>query len=303
MNQPCFRAAAALSLLLTGAPLVSTAAAGQDAGRAPAATRPAPVEERRQFDRRAGQPMNAEATRQALNQVLAKHPPSVGRVLKMDPSLMRNEDYLAPYPELRDFLAEHGEVPLNAGYYLENVHVSEDRWEPPSPEHRMIESVLGWFAGFTAFLVVLGTLIWLIRTSLDHRRWNRLSKIQAEVHTKLMDRFSTNEELLTYVQTPSGRRFLESGPSPLQELPPAMAAPFARILWSIQIGAVLLVTGLGLLFLSSRAVPEARQLFYIAGCLAAAIGAGFVVSAAAAYFLSRRLGLLEPPAPPVQHNA
>ena len=59
--------------------------------------------------------------------------------------------------------------------------------------------------------------IWLIRTTLEQRRWSRLSKIQAEVHSKLMDRFSSNDELLTYVQTPSGRRFLESGPSPLQE--------------------------------------------------------------------------------------
>jgi hypothetical protein len=312
MNQPCFRAAV-LSLVLAGAPVVSTVSAGQGPAGAPAevgglrsrtGTRQAPDEEpRRQFDRRAVEPMNAEATRQALTQVLAKHPPSVGRVLKMDPSLMRNEAYLAPYPELRDFLAEHEEIALNAGFYLGNIHYSEDNWLPPSPEQRITESILGWLAGFSAFLVVLGTLVWLIRTSLDHRRWNRLSKIQAEVHTKLMDRFSTNEELLTYVQTPSGRRFLESGPSPLQEMPPAMAAPFARILWSVQIGAVLLVTGLGLLFLSNRAVLEARQLFYIAGCLATAIGSGFVVSAAAAYFLSRRLGLLEPPAPPVQTNA
>jgi hypothetical protein len=112
-----------------------------------------------------------------------------------------------------------------------------------------------------------------------------------------MDRFSSNEELLTYVQTPSGKRFLESGPSPVQDwTTPAISAPFSRILWSIQLGSVLLVTGLGLLFLSGRAFPEARDFFYIAGFLATALGAGFVVSAAAAYLLSRRLGLLDPPA-------
>jgi hypothetical protein len=76
---------------------------------------------------------------------------------------------------------------------------------------------------------------------------------------------------------------------------PAMAAPVSRILWSLQIGAVLLVSGVGLLFLSGRAIYEAQEFFYIAGCMATALGAGFLVSAAAAYGLSRRLGLLDRP--------
>jgi len=154
----------------------------------------------------------------------------------------------------------------------------------------------------TAAVIVISTLIWLIRTALEHRRWNRLSKIQAEVHSKLMDRFSSNDELLTYVQTPSGRRFLESGPSPLQEMTPAMGAPVSRILWSVQLGAVLLVAGLGLLFLSGRTNPDAAEFFYVGGCIGGALGAGFLVSAVAAYALSSRLGLLERPAPRAVHD-
>jgi len=227
--------------------------------------------------------------------LLQRHPPSVGRVLKLDPSLMRNESYLSAYPQIRDFLAEHPDVTLHAQYYLEPVRGTYEDWSP-SPRERMVEGILAGLAGFTAFIIVLSTLIWLVRTIIEHRRWNRLSRIQADVHTKLMDRFSSNEELLTYVQTPSGRRFLESGPSPQQESAPLMSAPFSRILWSVQLGSVLLVSGMGLLFLSDRAVQEAREFFYITGCLATAIGAGFLVSAAAAYVLSRRLGLLERPA-------
>ncbi|MGH9371694.1 MAG: hypothetical protein ACRD15_09205, partial [Vicinamibacterales bacterium] len=260
----------------------------------------APVGTPRPQDGRFLERMDANATRQALMEVLGKHPPSVGRVMRLDPSLMRNESYLDAYPQLRDFLAQHPEIPQNSAYYLEGIRGHNEDWQPPNPQQRMMEGILSGLAGFTAFAVVLGTLIWLIRTSLDHRRWNRLSRIQAEVHTKLMDRFSSNDELLTYVQTPSGRRFLESGPSPLQEIAPAMGAPFSRILWSVQLGAVLLVSGMGLLFLSGRAIPEAREFFYVFGCLATAIGAGFVVSAAAAYVLSRRLGLLDRP---VQNNA
>jgi hypothetical protein len=241
--------------------------------------------------------MDAQATRESLMQILEKHPPSVGRVLKLDPSLMGSESYLASYPELRDFLAQHPEVPQNAQYFLEGVRVSQnDNYQPRSQKLELVAGILGGFAAFTAAAIVLGTLIWLIRTVLDQRRWSRLSKIQAEVHSKLMDRFSSNDELLTYVQTPSGRRFLESGPSPLQEVPAAMAAPVARILWSMQIGAVLLVTGLGLLFLSGRAIFEVQEFFYAAGCMCTAVGAGFLVSAGAAYAFSRRLGLLDRPA-------
>ena len=243
--------------------------------------------------------MDAEATREELMQIIERHPPAVGRVLKLDPSLMRNEAYLAAYPALRDFLARHPEIPQNSPYYFERVQ-GVGEWRPREPKMELIAAVLGGTAGFIAFTIILSTLIWLIRTVLDHRRWNRLSKIQAEVHTKLMDRFSTNEELLTYVQTPSGRRFLEAGPSPLAEPGPALGAPVTRILWSVQIGAVLLVAGLGLWFLSTRATPEVQEVFFVFGCLAGALGAGFLVSAVAAYGLSRRLGLLDRP---VQSNA
>ncbi|CAN5843750.1 hypothetical protein BH24ACI4_BH24ACI4_30500 [soil metagenome] len=241
----------------------------------------------------AARQMDAEETRQALMQLLERHPPSVGRVLKLDPSLLRNDSFLEPYPQLRAFLAEYPEIPLNAAYYLEHVRGVND-WPPPSPQRMLQEMLQGVFV-LIGFAVVLGTFIWLIRTVLEQRRWNRLSKIQAEVHTKLMDRFSSNDELLTYVQMPAGRRFLESGPSPLQESVPAMSAPLTRILWSTQLGAVLLVSGLGLLFLSGRAAVETREFFYIIGCMSTAVGLGFVLSAVAAYLLSRRLGLLDAP--------
>jgi hypothetical protein len=248
--------------------------------------------------------VDANATRQELMEILEKHPPSVGRVLKLDPSLMRNENYLANYPELRDFFAQHPEIPQNTPYYLEQVRVgfNDDSMRPRNERMEMVGAILGGLAALTAAAIVLSTLVWLIRTTLEQRRWSRLSKIQAEVHSKLMDRFSSNDELLTYVQTPSGRRFLESGPSPLQETTPQMGAPIARILWSLQLGAVLGVGGLGMLLLSGNTVPEAGEFFFIAGCIAGALGAGFLVSALAAYVLSSKLGLLERPSRAAAHD-
>jgi hypothetical protein len=281
-----FRAAASLTLLLlTGSAFVSETYAAQ-----PVDSRPRPQErlEVRVDD------MDAERTREALMEVLRRHPPSVGRVLKLDPTLMRNDTYLAAYPSLRQFLTQHPDVQQSPSYYLSEVRVGGDgEWQPPTQRQRMLETFLAGAAGFTVFVIVLTTLVWLLRTLLDQRRWNRLSKIQAEVHTKLMDRFATSEELMAYVQTPSGRRFLEAGPVPLEEAPRSIGAPFGRILWSAQVGVVLFVTGLGLLYVSSRAFEEMREFFFIVGALSLALGAGFAVSSLASYILSRRLGLVE----------
>jgi hypothetical protein len=277
--------AAAIALGLTCSPLVGTALGQAAQAQAPRLERPTQVTV-----------MDAQSTREELMRILEKHPPSVGRILKLDPSLMRSESYLAAYPELREFLAQHSEVPQNSQYYLEGVRVSPNEGYQRNDKLELAAAVLAGFAAFSAAGILLGTLVWIIRTVLEQRRWSRLSKIQAEVHSKLMDRFSSNDELITYVQTPSGRRFLESGPSPLQQdMAPAVAAPLSRILWSMQLGVVLLVAGLGLLFLSGRALFEIQEIFYIAGCMATAVGAGFLVSAVAAYVLSRRLGLLDRP--------
>jgi len=38
------------------------------------------------------------------------------------------------------------------------------------------------------------------------------AKVQAEAHTKLLDRLTSNDELLAYVQSSAGSRFLQSAP-------------------------------------------------------------------------------------------
>lgn len=280
--------AAVLSLFLAAGAFAPGASAQQPERRpAPPAVQPAPP----------AQTMDAEATREQLMELLRKHPPSVARVLKLDPSLMTNEGYLAPYPAIAAFLAQHPEIQQNAPYYLQDVRAVEGGWAPENYKLRMIEGTLAGLGGITIFLAVLATVVWLVRTVLEQRRWNRLSKIQAEVHTKLMDRFSSNDELITYVQTPSGRRFLESGPSPLQEERRIIGAPFSRILWSVQAGVVLAVTGLGVLGVRGTVADlDFQQFLMVVGMLLLALGLGFVLSAGAAYGLSRKLGLFDRPA-------
>ena len=63
----------------------------------------------------------AEQTRGQL-ELIGKIPPAVGRVLKLDPSLMSNPAYMLPYPLLATYLAQHQEIAHNPGYFLENVN-------------------------------------------------------------------------------------------------------------------------------------------------------------------------------------
>ena len=149
-------------------------------------------------------------------------------------------------------------------------------------------------AVLTAFLMGLLAVGWLIRTLVDYRRWHRLSRVQAEAHNKLLDRFSANSELIAYVQSPAGNQFLQSAPIALDPGSRRLGAPFARILWSVQAGLVLITDGLGIQMVSHRMTDiDAQQALFAIGVLALALGIGFVISAAVAYLLSRKLGLFD----------
>ncbi len=145
-----------------------------------------------------------------------------------------------------------------------------------------------------AACIAIGVLTWLIRTFINYRRWLRLVKVQTDVHSKLLDRFTGHDDLLAYIQSPAGSKFLQSSPIALDAGPRSLGAPLGRILWSVQAGVVLTAGGIGLQFVSARVSEDASQPLHALGVLAVALGLGFVVAAAAAYWLSRKLGLIEP---------
>lgn len=240
---------------------------------------------------------DAERTREELMNLLEKYPPALGRVLKLDPSLLANEGYLTPYPALSAFLGQHPEVQRNPPYFLERIQVGSGylREDQTSQTYRMWQNVMDWFGGLTVGAMILATLTWLIRLLVDYRRWYRLSKVQAEAHTKLLDRMTANEELLAYVQSPAGAKFLQSAPITLDPASRTIGAPFGRILWSVQVGLVLAAGGFGLQYVSGRVTTEAAQPIFAMGVLAVALGIGFVLSAVVSYAMSRRLGLIETP--------
>lgn len=237
---------------------------------------------------------DAEETRQQLDQLLRQYPPSLAEVLRLDPSMLSNEAYLATYPGLAAFLTQHPEVAHNPAYFVGSQNVRS--WDDNTPQMaaiRMWQELAQNVAIVAVVLTITSAFVWLIRLLLDYRKWLRLSKTQTEVHTKLLDRFATNDDLLAYIQTPSGRRFLDSAPITLDSEPArTVSAPINRILWSVQVGIVLAAGAAGLIFVSGRQMPEIGQPMSALGSVGLALGAGFVVSALISYLLSKRLGLV-----------
>lgn len=234
---------------------------------------------------------DAQRTRNELSQLLERYPPSLRTVLSVDPSLLGNQPFLATYPALGSYLNTHPEIEHNPSFYVGTP--GPGPFGGSNPVANAWQNVMGDFAGVIAFGMGVGLLGWLIRTVVDYRRWNRLTTSQTEFHTKLMDRFTANNDLLSYVQSPAGARFLQSTPIALDAAPRSMGAPLGRILWSVQGGVVLVAAGIGLWIVSGRVGGDASQPLQALGVISIALGIGFAVSAIISFIISRRLGLIE----------
>ena len=148
------------------------------------------------------------------------------------------------------------------------------------------------FGGFVMFLVVIGSLLWILRSALEHRRWNRMVKVQMETHTKLLDKFGSSQDMLAYMDSEAGKRFLETPVFDAQNKR-SIALPYGRILWSVQIGVIAAVLGMGLLSLRGKVNADADVPFLVFGTLVLILGVGFLLSGGVSYGLAKYLGLLK----------
>ena len=232
---------------------------------------------------------DADFVRDQLNEILRGYPRTVGEILRRDPSLMARPEYMAAYPQLAAFLAEHPEVQRNVEYYFEGY----GSWgrQQFDPEFEALGILLGGMAGFFVISALLGVFAWVVKAIIQHRRWLKASAVQADVHTKLMERMASNEELLAYIQSPAGRRFLESAPVRADIESPSVAAPVGPIIWSMMMGIVLATVGVGFRFAGGYIGDENQKPFIVVGMIIMALGVGFILAALMAYLVSSRLGL------------
>jgi hypothetical protein len=231
--------------------------------------------------------------------------PTLAEVVARDPSLLSNADYVnRNNPELEHFLQAHQEIERNPDFYLfNNLHGEH---EPPSQslEHRLWtppqnEDSDDFIRGpiieggipLLAFLAFLIAFLWLTRLLLENRRWGRIFKLQSDVHGKLLERFGTSQEVLTYMSTDAGKKFLEAAPIAVGlDRKQPVPSPVARVLTPLQIGIVMSLLGLGLIFLRHSFSHGAGLL--LIGTVILMPGLGFIISAGITWVLARRLGLI-----------
>lgn len=263
-------------------------AEGSDAGDPGATDTTAAATTEKPAEESSSEPTSYQV-RERFGNLLRQSPPSLARLLVLDPNLMRNQAFLDENPRLKSFLAEHPEVVRNPRFYLEEFDLR------PIPRESAFEEMLEAMTILSAFALIAFALGWLVKTIIEQKRWNKLSRTQAEVHNKILDRFGTTAEVLEYVKTPAGTKFLESAPIPLYTDRKPQNPPQSRVLWSIQIGVIIAAAALGLLLASTTFKDDSAQGLFAMGVIALSIGAGFIGSAMVSLSLSRRLGLLQPP--------
>lgn len=237
---------------------------------------------------------NAAETRQELTELFGQYPPTLVWALQIDPTLMTNKEYLAPYPALGAFLSKHPEILRNPAYFLGNprgpgFRQGFDFNNARSPEEEVARELAVPTTLTIVFVTVIIAIAGIVKAAMEQSRWNRASKAQNDIHLKLMERFTSSEDLLAYIQSPAGKRFFES--TPLLNASRTVAAPFNSILWSVQTGVVLLLGGLGLNYATYHISYLVSQPLFVLSILGISVGAGFLVSALASYLISARMGL------------
>jgi hypothetical protein len=231
--------------------------------------------------------------------------PVLTTVVAHDPSLLADQAYVTRNnPELAQFMASHPDIAKNPEFYLFSHLNSEGGrhrdqaleravWPdlvPADREPSRSEESVHQLIPIIVVPAFLFALVWIIRLFVEGYRSSRALKQQNEVHSRLIDKFSSSQELAAYMETEAGKQFLSAspvalGPSQMQHMPNAVA----RVLTPLQVGIVMVLLGIGLLLMPRQGTEMATV---VLGILALMPGIGFILSAGATWILAKRLGLL-----------
>jgi hypothetical protein len=130
-----------------------------------------------------------------------------------------------------------------------------------------------------AFFVMIAFIVWAkAHTRAQQARYN------AEVQTKLIDRFGSGPEMIDFLKSPEGQQFA-TGISKLPKLAARdrVVAGFTRAIF---------LTFLGVAFLALELTDMENPGFVITGAILTALGMANLVSSFISLKLSKRMGLV-----------
>ena len=137
-----------------------------------------------------------------------------------------------------------------------------------------------------SLFVMLGFIVWVLTTGWQRRQ---RMKLVTDFNARLLDRLGSVKDFSEFMQTEAGAQLMGTLASE-----PSVAGPPERILRAVQLGIVLMTLGGGLLFLGRSPSLEGHDAFNNLGVIALSLGAGFLLSSGASYWLAASLGVLHP---------
>lgn len=139
------------------------------------------------------------------------------------------------------------------------------------------------------------SIAWIVWIISNNKRRQRVVEVQKDMQARLFDKFGTSQEMIAYLNSEAGAKFLDSATI-------EHAKPFGRVLGSTQAGLILFFLGIAMMFVRFTMPTVGRDpieqaqsahMFLALSFLLLALGIGFLASAAASYKLSKNWGLFD----------
>lgn len=147
--------------------------------------------------------------------------------------------------------------------------------------------------GIVSGMVMTVAIVWMVGRS----RQRRL-ELQADIQTKLIERFSSAPELIEFLQSPTGREFVNG----VQSAPAMLTRE--RVISGVSRSIIMVF--LGLCFVGMYWVLDEGRGILVPAAIFIFLGLGFLIASVVSYQLAKRFGLAEPllahphPAPTVE---
>jgi hypothetical protein len=137
-------------------------------------------------------------------------------------------------------------------------------------------------------IIVMPTMFvisgWAFKTMLNFFQTRTHMKHHYALQDKLLDKLGSSPEAVEYLRSGASENVFAFATR-------ERGNPYGRILSALQAGAVLSLLAVGFLVLRSM-LPETFDAFTVVGVLGLSLGLGFLVSSGAAYFFSKKWGLV-----------
>lgn len=152
----------------------------------------------------------------------------------------------------------------------------------------IVSEILNTVTALVFGVVIIISVVWIAVAVIIALKQRANTRTRAEIYNRLIDKFGTAPEFISFLQSDAGLRFIEE--NTVQNF-----APLGKILASLQIGVVLALLGAGLLVTGNIFGGSLGGDLYIVltvgGVVGLMIGSGLLISSAISYRLCKAWGI------------